>query len=567
MRKKETNDGLTVKAIAGNHVVMLGMDLAENYCDGLMGFAIHRTDHTEQEAYWMEGMNIFKSCPPKDLPLGERVITRRYPLQGFTWSDFSAKPDHDYTYRVLALYAPACNLQEKAVTEVSLRTESEIGNTHNVFFNRGAAGCQQYARRFHHQSPQEVGEPAFRWLSRGLHEGILNLIAQAKGSGWGLLVAAYEFTEESVLQALRDAEKRGVDLKIIYHARERVSSKTSPKTGKVTMTQTGLNRQAVAAMKFATPCIERLAKPEDISHNKFIVLLKANQPVAVLTGSTNFSTGGIFGHSNVVHVVKDEKVAAAFRDYWQRLSTDPDKYTLGPALTQEYPLPADSPPVGTITIFSPRQQTDALDFYARLASGARNALFMSFAFGMHTKFQEVYRTGTAPLRYALMEKMVVARRDKAKEKAEEQKIITLRKMPENLFAIGGYLGKDSFDRWLAETLSGLNAHVRYVHTKYMLVDPLSDDPLVVSGSANFSDPSCNENDENMLVIRGNQRVADIYLGEFMRLYHHYAFREWASIARQQKKEPEVRYLDEKNMWWRPYFGNTVKSRQRDYFSK
>ena len=40
---------------------------------------------------------------------------------------------------------------------------------------------------------------------------------------------------------------------------------------------------------------------------------------------------------------------------------------------------------------------------------------------------------------------------------------------------------------------------RYIHNKFMLVDPLSDDPLVVTGSANFSRPSQRTNDENMLV--------------------------------------------------------------------
>ncbi|MEO6472695.1 MAG: phospholipase D-like domain-containing protein, partial [Aeromicrobium sp.] len=61
--------------------------------------------------------------------------------------------------------------------------------------------------------------------------------------------------------------------------------------------------------------------------------------------------------------------------------------------------------------------------------------------------------------------------------------------------------------------------------KYMLIDPLGSDPIVVVGSANFSKASTITNDENMLVIRGNQPVADIYLGEFMRLFSHYAFRE------------------------------------------
>ena len=59
----------------------------------------------------------------------------------------------------------------------------------------------------------------------------------------------------------------------------------------------------------------------------------------------------------------------------------------------------------------------------------------------------------------------------------------------------------------------------------MLIDPLGEDPVVIVGSANFSAASTDSNDENMLVIRGNKAVADIYLGEFMRLFSHYAFRE------------------------------------------
>jgi phosphatidylserine/phosphatidylglycerophosphate/cardiolipin synthase-like enzyme len=52
----------------------------------------------------------------------------------------------------------------------------------------------------------------------------------------------------------------------------------------------------------------------------------------------------------------------------------------------------------------------------------------------------------------------------------------------------------------------------------MLVDPLCDDPLIITGSANFSDASTTKNDENMLVIRGDTRVADIYLRVHATLY-------------------------------------------------
>ena len=69
----------------------------------------------------------------------------------------------------------------------------------------------------------------------------------------------------------------------------------------------------------------------------------------------------------------------------------------------------------------------------------------------------------------------------------------------------------------------------------MLVDPLSSKPVVVAGSANFSDASTDKNDENMIVVAGNKRVADIYLGEFMRLYSHHAFRE--SLEWRKPDEP------------------------------
>jgi phosphatidylserine/phosphatidylglycerophosphate/cardiolipin synthase-like enzyme len=37
----------------------------------------------------------------------------------------------------------------------------------------------------------------------------------------------------------------------------------------------------------------------------------------------------------------------------------------------------------------------------------------------------------------------------------------------------------------------------------MLIDPLSADPIVVNGSANFGQASTRRNDENMLVVRAD----------------------------------------------------------------
>ena len=67
-----------------------------------------------------------------------------------------------------------------------------------------------------------------------------------------------------------------------------------------------------------------------------------------------------------------------------------------------------------------------------------------------------------------------------------------------------------------------------MHTKYLLIDPLSKDPLICTGSANFSENSLTNNDENMILIRGSTRVADIYMTEFDRLFRHFYFRDVAN---------------------------------------
>ncbi len=144
-----------------------------------------------------------------------------------------------------------------------------------------------------------------------------------------------------------------------------------------------------------------------------------------------------------------------------------------------------------------------------------------------------------------------------------------------MVAVGNRIVTNSFDRWLAELSRILDSvHVYWVHTKYMLVDPFGDQPIVVSGSANFSEASCHTNDENMLVIRGDKRIADIYFGEYMRLYTHYAFREavkWAMQSKQVGKPEKWRpnYLTDDDSWMKQYFDPRDRSgrfARRCYFA-
>ena len=103
----------------------------------------------------------------------------------------------------------------------------------------------------------------------------------------------------------------------------------------------------------------------------------------------------------------------------------------------------------------------------------------------------------------------------------------------------------------------------YIHTKVILIDPLSDNPVLISGSANFSNNSSKNNDENQLFIAGEKEVADVYLGEFMRMFDHYYFRAYMrQIEKEKKTDPKAGFLDETDAWTNRYFDDTQRQALR-----
>ena len=139
---------------------------------------------------------------------------------------------------------------------------------------------------------------------------------------------------------------------------------------------------------------------------------------------------------------------------------------------------------------------------------------------------------------------------------------------QNVYQAWGAYIEDPVYQWARETnarLLKLNNHVTYVHSKFLLMDPLGDDPIVVTGSANFSKASTNDNDENMLIIRGDKRVADIYFTEFNRLFNHYYFRSVTEAMKDRDQDGgsgASLFLDETaDEWPRKYAPGKLRAKR------
>jgi hypothetical protein len=123
MRRKRSADGVTVLAVAGTNVVTLGLDLSASRRRGCLGFAIQREDHTEDERIWLLGSKTFAETDP-GLGPGGQVSSRKHPFQSFQWADYSAKPEHDYSYTVIPLYGKPAKLREGPQAKVRIQTEA-----------------------------------------------------------------------------------------------------------------------------------------------------------------------------------------------------------------------------------------------------------------------------------------------------------------------------------------------------------------------------------------------------------------------------------------------------------
>jgi hypothetical protein len=379
-------------------VVTLAWDFAEGQDEkhtGLLGFAIERSELKNGqvvERYYLRGIKRFKfkdEGPPPGTPLP----TSEHPVQSFQWGDYTAKPATTYRFRVVPVYGKPklLELDEDSATTVEITTEAEEGGgaahggaRHDIYFNRGVAGSQAFARKFGavELDEDEPESAPMVWLSRGLFEALtnfINLAARKDGSKYKLRAMLYEFHYLPVGQAFKAAADAGADVDIRYEAQSYKED----------------NEAMIKKARIKGLCTPQKSRG-GIRHNKFIVLIKDEKPVAVWTGSTNISAGGIFGHSNVGHAIWDEEIAQRFLDSWERLAAPDVKPASLKAANLEVeptPKPKSLPPADRmLTLFCLRDDKGderTLRWYADLVAGAKRIACTTIAFNLDDFFRKV----------------------------------------------------------------------------------------------------------------------------------------------------------------------------------
>jgi phosphatidylserine/phosphatidylglycerophosphate/cardiolipin synthase-like enzyme len=527
---KNPQDDFRVKAYAGTNGVLLAMDLAEPRRKGLLGFAIEKQQGAKPWLFLFNSLTF----PGKahTFPQFHATPSDIAPLQKFRWADYAVNPGMTLHYRVHLAYGTADAVQLGESLELTITSDDGQPSNQSVMFNRAVAASQAFQRKFpeldalisaNKNMPIEAWPDAPRqWLENGLLARLLGFIERAVDDQWALDIAIYEYQLQAIVDAVNAAVARGVQVRVLYHARPDDEDTT-------------INEASLAALP---PASKRGRVTHNIFHNKFMVLsrVKASgeqQPEAVLCGSTNFTANGVYRQANVVHVLDDESVAARYLETFEQIWAQPDD--IGATrdwVTEHNPM---NPLQPLYTGFSPRTGGADLQEFVRIIGAAKKDVLFVTAFSLPDAILNALlgQPHDDILRYGLQNTASRITGFHADRSAE--------------FAATALLNT-GLEGWLRENMKGQKGNL-LVHTKAVVTDFTTDTPTIISGSHNLSVSASNGNDENYLIIRGDTDLADRYGLELLRFYEHYRFRYFAKKLALKQVSP----LAADDRWTNDYY--------------
>jgi len=527
------------------------------FIPGCRGFLLERARKTGAGAKVeaVENRVGFAKDKPKS---GDHRSSKEWPFQRFNWTDHAVDVGNEVRYRVTAMIDDGSGrpFKKGAASDWThwAKLSSDAGGGFSCFLNRGLVLSQFVARylkakkltpaKFKAQLKKSV-DPKFRaFLEGDLGARMFKILKAVKDDGSQLHAALYELGDDKL-------EKAMIPLKAHLHL---ILANGSDKSGDGNAEA----RQHLNDAGIAT--IDRLLKSKGLGHNKFAVLSDANGPQAVWTGSTNWSTTGLCTQVNNGLLIEDKDVAKLYRKQWDELrdASPPDLDPAGfpPALVDSNDKPHSFSINGANTTVWFTRTSDGRDMDALrevITSAKDSILFLMFTpgkQGLHTLAGQRANEKGMYVR-GVVSTLGNEKGDSDKNVLDVQIVSNDKKFKPDHYTVLQPQGLDAaLGPWIGEVtrrdfLSQIGHAI--VHSKVLVIDPLSSNPVVVTGSHNFSAPASEKNDENLVIVRGHKRLAISYAVYVMSVYQHYRYRSYVRETLAQGKTPWSN-LDDDDKW-------------------
>lgn len=535
---------MTAKAIAyaNNDVVQIGWSI-DKKLPGCLGFAIFRlppdADVPEEPLTSHVGFEEGDATQWKARP------TTIQPIAGFRWRDLAPPKGRAVRYKIVAMQGPPEKPEPvpgfKPLITPAVTATDTYGNI-RACFNRGILSTQHLSRALKAEgktpSPAALqphittpGDAIRLELTGQLLGMLTSIIERAKKEGGKCYAALYEFTDKELIETLTSLD----EIELI------LSNNGTGDDGKPYD-----EGNIAAAEAFAGRPVTRRYMPKgQIGHNKFIVYVGPDgEPKSVLTGSTNWTPTGLCTQSNNCMIIESSDLAQQYLDYWDDLKADAER-----AGIPDEPAPMkkiqdaklrrdDAKPRKVVSIvggpsakvwFSPNtdkkidqdrsRPVDLGELFDLCAAAEQAVLFLCFqpgAAGSEISTIVKYLSGVSEKKPGLLIRGVIS------DQAEAAEFMKYRDYDEDADVIAPAGILDGFAAWEKEFYKYGNA---IVHDKIVVIDPFSPDKCtVVTGSHNLGYRASHNNDENMLILRGDRRLTQAYATHVFDIYSHYRWR-------------------------------------------
>lgn len=534
-----------VRAYTSPTLVLLAYDWPEGASHkDFLGFAISRTpghnpgvksDFLLNKLTFVQGS---KDAVPSD----------QAPIQKFMWWDSgvnTADRGKTFTYTitpVLGTGPKRLALQHAEGRTLGVAIPQITRNGIGTYFNRAVVSSQAFMR----MKGKTPFDKLMDWLANGLQDAIPNFMqGQDRVEG-----AIYHLTDNHwVIPAFRNSPG---SLSMVYHDTKNDT----------------VDQYAVDALKGLRRTFHERTKA-NIMHDKFLVKYDGTEPKALLMGSANFTPEALTTQANLLHTFASPALAALYAERAVLLEKDQTiavtangaawskAIKIGKASVRVFfsPEPKNKRvSINTVVeavkkakssvlfcMFSP---TDAELLSALLKTGDEKKLLFGLLNSISdptkkkTKAEVPDKTFNAPSAAATIQ-VEVFHRSRKDRKVVSYDYFRKGRAPKSWLPELSTIDTSAYSIVPKKTgmVKGRGAPAVYIHHKFIVIDAETASPIIYTGSANMSNNSVHNNDENLLEIRGDSALAGVYLAEFLRLYNHYRARalwDWSQRSGKTK---------------------------------
>ncbi len=533
---------------------------------GCRGFAIQRrkTDAKKKktEGFLENRVGFENEKPPATQTEGQEAVTKpstEWPFQRFSWTDHDANTGDTVSYRVVPVVRNKNGALQTADNLASDWSDPALLGvpptaTFKALFNRGFVMSQFMARYLadNHltlkQFKAKVADPTDKtigpvnenirtFLSGDLRLALLAQLKTAKDQNTDIYAALFELSDVELVDALVALGKKA---HLVLSNGSITAHKGEPASEARKRDENADARKKLLAAKVDVIAKDRFTSPGPLGHNKFLVRTDTRgKPLVAWTGSTNWAPTGLCTQINNGLLIEDPKIAQIYFDQWNLLRKS--KSAFPPALVSSNSKPKDfgsggpGNVRGTVWFSRTSKGVDLAALNDEVKKAREGILFLMFMPGGAGVFATVAARSAEPNLYVrgVVSELPHGRGD------ESAVDVNLIKGPEHTSfhldivqpeGVQHALAKFAAEVTHKQFLAGIGHAI--IHSKVLVIDPFSADPVVITGSHNFSASASAKNDENFMIIRGDHALAEAHAVNILGAYQHYRWR--ASLAQDAK---------------------------------